>query len=163
MTARAVLQAPDPRLRVRPPLLDDIDHDRLEAHFEDLAQTMSVYEGAGIAAPQIGVHLPLALVRQPNREGKIEKGSRVLRMCNLEILEDYGAHIVTEGCLSMLMVQGTRTRPQWLKYRYVSPEGEEVEDEAEDLFAQTLQHEAEHLLGRLWADRFTVEQVLQVR
>lgn len=120
---------------------------RIRQHLSDLEDTLkSTGNGAGLAAPQIGILRRLIVVDTP--EG-------LLRLINPEIAEAEGEQEVEEGCLSVPGVWGRLTRPAHVKVRALSEEGAEVLMEAEGDLAKCFCHEIDHLDGILFTDKVT--------
>lgn len=157
MTVRRILAAPDPRLRMRPDHITQLDPERLERHFADLTDTMLAHHGVGLAANQIGVGLPLAVVLDMSST-RTKKGRRsptwnVWRCVNLEVMDHWGVRTEVEGCLSVPGGEGMeRRRPKWVMVRFLAPNGLPQLLEFEDRQAVVFQHEADHLRGRLFID-----------
>ena len=102
--------------------------------------------GAGLAAPQIGILRRLIVVDTPDG---------VLRLVNPEIIEAEGEHEVEEGCLSVPGVWGRLKRPERIRVRALKDTGEEVLLEAQDDMAKCYCHEIDHLDGILFIDKVT--------
>ncbi len=120
---------------------------RIRQHLDDLADTLANHgNGAGLAAPQIGVLRRLIVVAAP--EG-------VLRLINPEIVEAEGEREVEEGCLSVPGVWGKLVRPARVKVRAMNEAGEELVIEAQDEMAKCYCHEIDHLDGILFIDKVT--------
>lgn len=126
---------------------------RLDRQLERLVKTMfsTMYraKGIGLAAPQIGLSQQIIVV-----DTKEAKGEKVA-LINPKIIacteDDVGA--MKEGCLSVPEIEGEVTRPRCIRLVGVTLDGEEVQIEAEGLFARVLQHEIDHLNGILFVDR----------
>ena len=121
---------------------------RLRMLLDDMAETMYHAEGVGLAAPQVAV-LRRAVV--------IDIGDGLLEMVNPEILEMSGEQEDAEGCLSVPGRRGMVKRAKHLRVRFYDRFGHEKEIEAEDLLARCIQHETDHLDGRLYVDIMTRE------
>jgi len=121
--------------------------DRILRHLDDLEDTLKNNgNGAGLAAPQIGVLRRLIVVDTP--EG-------LLRLINPEIIASEGEHEVEEGCLSVPGVWGKLMRPQRVTVRALKENGEEVRLEVQDDMAKCFCHEIDHLDGILFIDKVT--------
>lgn len=121
----------------------------------DLKDSMDHYGGIGIAAPQIGVSLKVALIELegPNRYG--ENSALALTVFvnpEIEILTDETQGF-WEGCLSVPGLRGFVERPKKLKVRFLNEKGEKKEILAEGFLATVIQHELDHLFGTLYIDR----------
>jgi peptide deformylase len=120
---------------------------RIRQHLDDLEDTLkSTGNGAGLAAPQIGILRRLIVVDMP--EG-------LFRLINPEITHAEGEQEVEEGCLSVPRVWGRLKRPAHVKVRALNEEGGEVLLEAEGDFAKCFCHEIDHLDGILFVDKVT--------
>jgi peptide deformylase len=157
MTVREILKMGDPRLlRVAQPVTA-FDTPELHALVADMFETMAAAQGAGLAAPQIGVDLQLVIfgftrnARYPDREPV----PRTV-LCN-PVIEPLDGGMVEgwEGCLSVPGLRGLVPRHARIRYRGFTPAGEPVEREAEGFHAVVVQHECDHLIGRLYPTRMT--------
>ena len=120
---------------------------RIRRHLDDLVDTLqSVGNGAGLAAPQIGILRRLIVVDTPDG---------LLRLVNPEIVEAQGEHEVEEGCLSVPGVWGRLKRPVSVKVRALNENGEQLELSAQDDMAKCFCHEIDHLDGILFIDKVT--------
>lgn len=120
--------------------------DELIKMLDDMRETMIAHDGIGIAAPQIGKNLRVALV-------EIDEESGLFEMINPEIISGKGSDIDVEGCLSFPNIYGTVERYKEIVVRYFDREGEEYEVTATEYFARAIQHEVEHLDGKLFIDK----------
>lgn len=121
----------------------------LERLVEDMIQTMHDAPGVGLAAPQVGVELRVAVV-DPTA-GVDPEAVRVL--VNPEILDAAGVDTDTEGCLSIPDFTEQVTRPASVRVVARDLEGESYEIDADELEARAIQHELDHLDGILFVDR----------
>lgn len=122
---------------------------RMRELAEDLLETMEHAEGAGLAAPQVGVLRRMVAVMLPD-------GPEI--MINPEIVLEEGEIIEVEGCLSIPGFAGTVKRPEKVSVRYMKLDGEIIEREAEEFFAKAVCHEIDHLNGILFRD-LVIEEV----
>jgi peptide deformylase len=157
MTVREILKMGDPRLlRVAPPVTA-FDTPELHALVADMFDTMEAANGAGLAAPQIGVDLQLVIFGFTSNE-RYPEAPPVPRtvLCNpvIEPLSD-ATEEVWEGCLSVPGLRGVVPRWSRIRYRGVDPTGAPIEREAEGFHARVVQHECDHLIGRLYPTRMT--------
>mgnify|MGYP000961473370 CR=1 FL=1 len=111
---------------------------------DNLRDTMREMNGAGLAAPQIGV---------PKRAIVVDDGNNYYELINPEIIEGDGEVPSLEGCLSIPGKQGLVKRMKKVRVRGLNRSGEEILVEAEDLLARAFQHEIDHLDGILFIDR----------
>ena len=118
---------------------------RLHALLDDMAETLAEANGAGLAAPQVGVLRRVCLV--------LDEGSEeYLELINPEIIEQSGEQTGLEGCLSVPNKWGIVTRPNVVKVRAQDRFGDWLEAEAEGLMARAFCHEIEHLDGHLYVE-----------
>ncbi len=121
--------------------------DRLHTLLDDMAETLAKAEGVGLAAPQVGVLRRLVII-------DVYDGSGVHELINPEILErSEETQKVQEGCLSCPGEWGYTIRPKKVKFRAQNRNGEWYEQEVEDLFAQAVCHELDHLDGVLFLEK----------
>lgn len=155
MTVREILKMGDPRLlRVAQPVTA-FGTPELAALVQDLHETMVAASGAGLAAPQIGVDLQLVLFGfQRNARYPDAPPVPLTVLCNpvitpLSDAEEEG----WEGCLSVPGLRGVVPRFARIRYRGFDPQGRVIEREAEGFHARVVQHECDHLIGRLYPTR----------
>jgi peptide deformylase len=139
---------PDPVLRVRCPEVESFDGD-LERLANDMIETMYAAPGVGLAAPQVGVELRLAVVNIT--AGEESNTLRVL--VNPEIFEPTGKETDEEGCLSIPDITEKVTRPEKIRVQAHGLDGQPIEFEADGLLARVVCHEVDHLDGVLFIDR----------
>jgi peptide deformylase len=114
---------------------------------DDMAETMGKAEGAGLAAPQVGIS-KRAIVFQNNNSG-------IFELVNPEIIMSKGNVTDIEGCLSLPGIYGEVPRAEHVQVIGLNREGGEVQLEAQGFLARVLQHEIDHLEGILFIDRAT--------
>ena len=156
MTLHTILKMGDPRLlRVAQPVLT-FDTDALHRLVRDMQETMQAANGAGLAAPQIGVDLQLVIFGSHDRNPRYPERPQVppTVLCN-PVLTPLGSEEEEdwEGCLS---VPGLRGKvPRWTRIRYTGFDlyGDPLERTAEGFHARVVQHECDHLLGKLYPMR----------
>lgn len=155
MTVREILKMGDPRLlRVAKPVRD-FDTPELHALVADMFETMHAVKGAGLAAPQIGVDLALVIYgfkqtgRYPDAPSVPETVLINPRITPLDDTEEDG----WEGCLSVPGLRGMVPRFARIRYSGVDPWGRPIEREAEGFHARVVQHECDHLIGKLYPMR----------
>lgn len=117
---------------------------KLAILLEDMADTMHRYDGAGLAAPQVGI-LKRVVV--------IDVGEGVIELVNPEIIETDGSQTGPEGCLSVPDVWGEVERPNYVKVRAQDRHGQWFEKSGEGLLARAFCHETEHLDGKLFLEK----------
>jgi peptide deformylase len=155
MTVREILKMGDPRLlRIAEPVRE-FGTPELEALIADMFDTMHAVDGAGLAAPQIGVNLQLVIYgfrenqRYPDAPPVPETVliNPVLRPITDEMEEGF------EGCLSVPGLRGSVPRYIRLHYEGVDQHGKPINREVEGFHARVVQHEVDHLLGILYPMR----------
>jgi peptide deformylase len=157
MTVREILKMGDPRLlRIAPPVTA-FDTPELHALIADMFDTMEAANGAGLAAPQIGVDLQLVIFGF-ERNARYPDAQPVPRtvLLNPSITPLDGAmEEGWEGCLSVPGLRGVVPRFSRIRYSGFDPQGRPIEREAEGFHARVVQHECDHLIGRLYPTRMT--------
>jgi len=155
MSVREILKMGDPRLlRIAQPVRE-FDTPDLHTLIADMFETMHAVNGAGLAAPQIGVDLALVIFgfaknqRYPDAPPVPET---VLINPTIEPLTD-AEEEGWEGCLSVPGLRGVVPRIARIRYRGFDPKGAPIEREAEGFHARVVQHECDHLIGKLYPMR----------
>ena len=157
MAVRDILKMGDPRLLRQAEPVMAFDTPELHALIEDLFDTMHAANGAGLAAPQIGVNLQVETFgfKHNNRYPDApEVPETVLLNPVLEPLSDQMEE-GWEGCLSVPGLRGVVSRYQRLRYRGVDPYGQPIVREVDGFHARVVQHECDHLIGVLYPMRVT--------
>jgi len=144
MTTRQILTYGDVRLRNKPKAVTNFDD--IKGLVKDLIDTVYWVGGAGLAASQIAIDRNVVVFLS-----KPEKGD-IIVACNLEIEDLHGIQHPEEGCLSVPEYSFPRPRAQWVKAKWQNERGVWEETEAEDFFAQVIQHEYDHHQGRIYVD-----------
>ncbi len=139
---------PDPVLRRRCPRVESFD-DELRRLAADMIETMHAAPGVGLAAPQVGVALRLAVVDESG--GKDPQAVRVL--VNPQIIASSGNQVDTEGCLSLPDFSDKVERAERVTLVASDLDGQPFELEGEGFLARILCHEVDHLDGVLFVDR----------
>ncbi|MEM9128885.1 MAG: peptide deformylase [Pseudomonadota bacterium] len=145
-----ILIHPDPRLKKICDPVDDIS-DELRKLAEDMLATMYDAPGIGLAAPQVGVNQRLVVLDCAKDEE--EETSRPLIMFNPEVLaasDETNVH--DEGCLSIPEQFAEVTRPKVIDVRWIDKNGKEQTETFDGLWATCVQHEIDHLEGKLFID-----------
>lgn len=142
---------PDPVLRRRAQPVRQIGP-TVRRLVEDMVDTMRHNSGVGLAAPQVGVSLRVAVIEMPEEP--------VLVLINPAMVKRRGEHLVEEGCLSYPGYRGEIKRSQKVVVKALNLEGEEVRVKAEGLAAQALEHELDHLNGVLYVDHLESQDKL---
>ncbi|MFA5940022.1 MAG: peptide deformylase [Sinimarinibacterium sp.] len=150
MALLTILHHPDPRLRQKAAAVSVFDAG-LQKLIDDMFETMYAAPGVGLAANQVGVALRLAVM--DCSEDKAQPQPMVI--INPEIVAPSEPEIMEEGCLSVPGVGDKIERYRRLTLRALDREGKPFELQAEDLLAQAVQHEVDHLDGKLYIDRLS--------
>jgi peptide deformylase len=146
MAKLTILEYPDPRLRTRAAPVANVD-DRIRRLVDDLLETMYAAPGVGLAATQVDVHLRV-LVADVSQEQ-----DRPLVFVNPEIIEREGRAEAEEGCLSVPGIfDRLSARSARIVVRALGRDGRPFEMEADGLLAVCIQHEMDHLEGKLFVD-----------
>ncbi|WP_342600646.1 peptide deformylase [Psychrobacillus sp. FSL H8-0483] len=119
---------------------------KLAALLDDMYDTMVAADGIGLAAPQIGETIQVAIV-------DLGEGQEVIEMINPEVVEIGGSEIEVEGCLSFPDIYGEVERPFYVKVEAQDRDGALYELEAEDYEARAILHEIDHLQGVLFTSK----------
>jgi peptide deformylase len=141
----------DPILEKSTPLVKTFDAE-LETLAEDMFASMYAAQGVGLAAPQIGLSLRMAVVDVTG--GKNPEAKIVL--ANPEIIHAEGEKREEEGCLSIPGFRGYVLRPQFVTIRAQNAKGESYEIRGEDLLARAFCHEIDHLNGILFIQHLSM-------
>ena len=143
MAILKVLTVPEPVLRQKSKRVKNIDGSvrKLAA---DMIETMHAASGVGLAAPQVGVPLRVIVIGMPEEEDFV--------LINPQIVRKNGERMVTEGCLSVPGYFGEIQRAQRVTAKGKDLSGKEIRIKAEELLAQALEHEIDHLNGVLYID-----------
>ncbi len=145
MAKLKILEFPDPRLRTKATPVEVVD-DALRALIRDMFETMYEAQGIGLAATQVDVHKRLLITDvSPDK-------SQPYVFINPEIVEKDGVTMSDEGCLSVPGYYEEVERAEHIRVRFLDRDGEQQEMEAEDLLAICIQHEIDHLDGKLFVD-----------
>ena len=156
MAKLTILEFPDPRLRTRAIAVDSVDNE-LRSLIDDMFETMYDAPGIGLAATQVDVHRRL-LVADVSTE---KDDPRVL--INPEIVEKDGVEVTEEGCLSVPGYFEEVTRAEHVKVRYLDRDGNQQEEDFDGLLAVCVQHEIDHLDGRLFVDYLSEAKRQRIR
>lgn len=158
MAVREILIWPNPELLKVSRKVEVID-DEIRTLVKDMFETMYAADGVGLAAPQVGVHKRVVVIdiRAYDREqadGKTEvpSGEAPIALINPEFSNKSGELEWEEGCLSVPGESGMVTRAAKCTVKYLDLDGKEQVIEAEGLKAVALQHECDHLEGKLFVD-----------
>jgi peptide deformylase len=165
MAIREVLQMGHPLLRdiARPLESHEIGDPDFQQLLVDMVDTLHEQGGIGLAAPQIGVSVQLAIIEiegGPTRYGELDPMPlTVFVNPSIEVL-DPTMMGYWEGCLSVAGLRGFVERPQQVHVSYTTTTGDLAEMEFTGFLATVLQHEFDHLEGKLFVDRMTDTSLL---
>lgn len=143
-----ILEFPDPRLRTKavavdPAAVASADFQRL---LDDMFETMYEAPGIGLAASQVDVHQRFMVIDVS------EEKNRPLVFVNPEILERAGEQVCQEGCLSVPGIFADVTRSDRIRVKAIGRDGQPFELDVDGLLAVCIQHEMDHLEGKLFVD-----------
>jgi peptide deformylase len=156
---REILKMGDPRLlRVAPPVPETMfGTAELNDLIADMFETMQAADGAGLAAPQIGVDLQLVVFgfEHSDRYPDAPAVPRTILLNPLITPLSRDMEEGWEGCLSVPGLRGVVSRYSLIRYQGVGPDGAPIDRTAEGFHARVVQHECDHLIGRLYPSRIT--------
>lgn len=156
MAKLKILEYPDPRLRKKAVPVASVD-DALRRLIEDMFETMYDAPGIGLAATQVDVHRRLLVA-----DVSAEKDHPYV-LINPEIVAQDGLEVSEEGCLSVPGYFEEVERAERVRVRYLDRDGEAIEADFEGLFAVCVQHEIDHLDGRLFVDYLSEAKRQRIR
>jgi peptide deformylase len=145
MTLLTILEFPDPRLRTKAQPVTQFDA-ALKTLAEDMLETMYAAPGIGLAASQVDRHIQMLVL-----DVSEEKNAPAV-ICNPRILEREGSQTCQEGCLSVPGIFADVDRADRIRVAAQDVLGQPIEIEADGLLAVCIQHEMDHLLGKLFVD-----------
>lgn len=145
MALLSIICYPDPRLHTKAARIEQVD-DSVRKLAADMAETMYAAPGVGLAATQVDRHIQLIVIDVS--EGK----AHLQTFINPEIVAREGECEGEEGCLSVPGVYETVTRSAWIRVRALGLDGRPFELEADDLLAVCIQHEMDHLQGKVFVE-----------
>ena len=145
MAILPILHYPDPRLRNKALPVERVD-DEIRALLDDMLETMYEAPGIGLAAPQVDISKQAIVIDIS------EERNQPLCLVNPEILSRRGESQREEGCLSVPFIYEPVGRAEWVKVRALGHDGQAFEIEADGLLAVCIQHEIDHLDGKLFVD-----------
>lgn len=145
MTILNILKYPDQRLYT---IANEVKvvNSKIKKLISDMAETMYGAPGIGLAATQVDVHQRIIVIDIS------EDKNNLLVLINPRLLEKRGEEINQEGCLSVPEVFEKVKRAEWIKVSALDENGKKFELEAEGLLAVCIQHEVDHLLGKVFVD-----------
>lgn len=148
MALLPILRYPDPRLHKIAAPVEHVD-ESIRKLVADMAETMYEAPGIGLAATQVDVHKQVIVIDIS------EDKSRLLTLVNPEILELAGEQLCEEGCLSVPGIYEKVSRAERVKVRALNLQGESFTLEAEGLLAVCIQHEIDHLQGKVFVEHLS--------
>ena len=148
MALLPILRYPDPRLHRKATQVTKVD-DAIRKLIADMAETMYEAPGIGLAATQVDVHKRVVVIDVS------EDKSKLFAFINPEILDRSGEQVCEEGCLSVPGIYEKVTRSERVKVRALDPRGEPFTLEAEGLLAVCVQHEIDHLEGKVFVEHLS--------
>ena len=156
MAILKILEFPDPRLRKKAVPVAEVD-ERIRQLVDNMFETMYAAPGIGLAATQVDVHERLLVA-----DVSVERNDpRVL--INPELLQKDGLAITEEGCLSVPGYYEEVERAEHIRVRYLDRDGNAVEQDMEGLLAVCVQHEMDHLQGKLFVDYLSEAKRQRIR
>jgi peptide deformylase len=156
MAKLPILEFPDPRLRTVAKPVEQFDA-ALSRLIDDMFETMYAAPGIGLAATQVDVHRRLLVLDVSGDE------SRPMVFVNPEILSAEGHQVYQEGCLSVPGIYADVTRADRIRVRALDRTGAPFELDADGLLAVCIQHEMDHLAGKVFVDYLSPLKREQVR
>ncbi len=127
---------------------------------EDMVETMHACEGVGVAAPQVNVSKQLAVI-EARHDARIDKPIPLIVLINPRIIASSKTQFDDwEGCLSVNDLRGRVPRAEWVDVEALNHKGERIKFHAERFYARVVQHECDHLAGKVFVDRMPTLQTL---
>ena len=145
MALLPILRYPDPRLHTRAAPVLKVD-DNIRKLVADMAETMYEAPGIGLAATQVNVHQRVVVIDVS------EDNSALLALINPEIISRSGEQVCEEGCLSVPGIYDKVARAEQVRVRALDPQGKTIEFDADGLLAVCVQHELDHLDGKVFVE-----------
>ena len=151
-----ILRFPDPRLKKVAAPVKIID-DSIKRLARDMAETMYEAPGIGLAATQVDVHLRVVVIDIS------ETRDQLLVLINPEVDESDGSQVCEEGCLSVPGIYDKVERAENVIVRYLDLEGVERKIDADGLLAVCLQHEIDHLDGKVFVEHLSLLKQTRIK
>lgn len=145
MALLEILRYPDPRLRTLATPIDDVNED-IRSLIENMAETMYAAPGIGLAATQVNVHKRLIMIDISEARDQLQV------FINPVIISKGPESSMEEGCLSVPGIYESVTRAESIVYRALDAQGDNMEQKTEALLAFCIQHEIDHLDGKVFVD-----------
>lgn len=149
---RKIITYPNPVLRKKTAKVTQFDEE-LQTLIADMTETMFDAPGAGLAANQVGVSKQVCVINISKKEEDADR--KVLVLVNPVISDGEGSESDVEGCLSVIDYTAKVKRFTKIKVTAQNAKGKPIEFEAEDFFARVIQHETDHLEGKVFIDRIS--------
>jgi peptide deformylase len=143
MAVIPIRTVPDPILRQKASRVKSIDRS-IDKLIDEMIETMHSASGVGLAAPQVGIPLRVIVIGIPDEEE--------IALINPQIVRRTGERLVNEGCLSIPGYFAQVRRAELVRAKGLDRTGKEIRLRADDLLAQALEHEIDHLNGVLYVD-----------
>ena len=156
MAQLEILHFPDPRLRTRAEPLERVD-DGVRTLIDDMFETMYEAPGIGLAATQVNVHKRIIVIDVS------EEKDQPLVFINPVITQTGGSEEMEEGCLSVPGIYETISRAETISVTALDRDGRHIELQAEGLLAVCIQHEVDHLDGKLFVDYLSTLKRQRIR
>ncbi|MEM6576488.1 MAG: peptide deformylase [Pseudomonadota bacterium] len=151
-----IIEFPDPRLRTKAKPIDEVDREIVQLA-DDMLETMYDAPGIGLAATQVNVHKRLLVVDVSDDRDQPHV------LINPEILEHRGNQVYEEGCLSVPGIYAKVDRADWIRVAALDRNGKSRELTADGLLAVCIQHEIDHLDGKVFVDYLSPLKQQRVR
>jgi peptide deformylase len=145
MARLSILEFPDPRLRTKAAPVQEVDAS-IRKLIDDMFETMYAAPGIGLAATQVNVHKRVIVI------DVTEDRSQPIVLINPEIVNREGVEETEEGCLSVPGIYDKVRRAEKVRVRTLDRNGKQIEMDADGLLAVCIQHEMDHLDGKLFVD-----------
>jgi peptide deformylase len=156
MAKLTILEFPDPRLRTEAAPIESVDAE-VRSLVDDMLETMYAAPGIGLAATQVDVHRRLLVV-----DVSADKSDPHV-LINPKILEKGGVTVTEEGCLSVPGYYEEVQRAEHIRVRFINRDGDEVTMEVSGVLAVCIQHEIDHLDGKLFVDYLSEAKRQRIR
>jgi peptide deformylase len=156
MAILKILQYPDERLHKIARKVTEVN-DNIRKLVRDMAETMYAAPGVGLAATQVDVHLCVIVIDIS------EMHDQLLVLINPEIIASSGSCVREEGCLSVPGIYEKVQRPEQITVRALNEQGEPFALETDGLLATCIQHEMDHLLGRVFVEYLSPLKQTRIR
>ena len=157
MAKLTILEFPDPRLRTVAAPVETVD-DEIRSQIDDMFETMYAAPGIGLAATQVNIHKRIITLDTSEEQDQ----PLVLINPEFEVL-DAELHKYQEGCLSVPGFYEDVKRPQRIKVKALDRNGDAFEFEADELLAVCIQHEIDHINGKLFVDHISALKRTRIR